>query len=96
MCDTSDHSVGAVLGQRIGRELYFIYYTSKNLDATQSNYSTTKKELLVIVLALDKFRSYLLGTKVIVFSDHATLKILDRKKGSKTKIDHIDPTFARI
>ena len=38
------------------------------------NYSTTKKELLVIVFALDKFRSYLLGSKVLIYLDHAALK----------------------
>ena len=51
-----------------------IYYTSKLLDDTQINYTTTKKELLAIVYAFDKFRVYLVGQKVIVYSDHAALK----------------------
>ena len=60
-----------------------IHYASKTLNATQCNYSTTEKELLTIVFALDKFCSYLLGSKVIVFSDHATLRHLLAKKESK-------------
>ncbi|KAL0340048.1 UNVERIFIED_CONTAM: Retrovirus-related Pol polyprotein from transposon.6, partial [Sesamum radiatum] len=63
MCDASNHSVGAVLGQRIGRDPHVIYYVSRMLDSTQSNYTTMEKELLAIVFALEKFRPYLLGTK---------------------------------
>ncbi|RDY08437.1 Retrovirus-related Pol polyprotein from transposon 17.6, partial [Mucuna pruriens] len=38
------------------------------------NYTTTKKELLAIFFALYKFRSYLLNSKIIIFSDNAALK----------------------
>ena len=51
-----------------------IYYASRTLDAAQANYTTTEKELLAIVFALEKFYSYLLGTRVIVYTDHAALK----------------------
>ncbi|KAL0284826.1 UNVERIFIED_CONTAM: Retrovirus-related Pol polyprotein from transposon.6 [Sesamum angustifolium] len=80
MCDASNHAIGAVLGQRIGKEPHVIYYASRMLDNTQSNYTTTEKELLAVVFALEKFRHYLLGTKVVVFSDHAALKYLLSKK----------------
>jgi len=70
MCDASDYVVGAVLGQRIDRLPHVIYYASRTLNDAQLNYSTTEKELLVVVFALDKFRSYLLGSKVIIYSDH--------------------------
>ena len=83
MCDASNYAVGAVLGQRINKQPHVIHYASKTLNATQCNYSTTEKELLAIVFALDKFRSYLLGTKVIVFSNHAALRHLLAKKESK-------------
>ncbi|KAL0413442.1 UNVERIFIED_CONTAM: Retrovirus-related Pol polyprotein from transposon.6 [Sesamum radiatum] len=56
------------------------------LDGAQSNYTTTEKELLAIVFALEKFRPYLLGTKVIVYSDHAALKYLLSKKDAKPKL----------
>ena len=66
MCDASDYVVGAVLGQRIGKNLHVIAYASRMLDGAQCNYHTTEKELFAVVFALEKFRSYLLGTKVIV------------------------------
>ncbi|XP_071906718.1 uncharacterized protein [Coffea arabica] len=86
MCDASDYAVGAVLGQRIGRAAHAIYYTSKALNGAQLNYSTTEKELLAVVFALEKFRPYLLGAKVIVFSDHAALRYLMTKKDAKPRL----------
>jgi len=55
MCDASDYAIGAVLGQRKERIFQVIHYASKVLNETQSNYTTTEKELLVIVYALEKF-----------------------------------------
>ena len=60
MCDASDFAVGAVLGQRVGKLPHVIYYSNKTLMDAQVNYTTTEKELLAVVFALDKFRSYLL------------------------------------
>jgi hypothetical protein len=73
MCDAFDFAVGAILGQRVGKLPHIIYYASKTLMDAQVNYTTTKKELLAIVFALDNFRSYLLGSKVIIYSEHAAL-----------------------
>ncbi|RDX86961.1 Retrovirus-related Pol polyprotein from transposon 17.6, partial [Mucuna pruriens] len=56
------------------------------MDVAQVNYTTTEKELLAIVFSLDKFRSYLLGSKVVVFSDHAELKYLLRKPDAKLRL----------
>ncbi|KAL0448652.1 UNVERIFIED_CONTAM: Retrovirus-related Pol polyprotein from transposon.6 [Sesamum latifolium] len=86
MCDARNYAVGAVLGQRIEKTNHVIYYASKTLDAAQCNYSTTEKELLAIVFTLDKFRSYLLGSKIVVFSDHAALKHLLSKKEFKPRL----------
>ncbi|XP_031101912.1 uncharacterized protein LOC116005814 [Ipomoea triloba] len=86
MCDASNYAVGAVLGQKVGRVSHVIYYASRTLDIAQSNYTTTEKELLAIVFALEKFRSYLLGTKVIVYSDHVALKYLLSKKEAKPRL----------
>ncbi|PIN01467.1 DNA-directed DNA polymerase [Handroanthus impetiginosus] len=80
MCDASNYVVGAVLGQWIGNSPHVIYYASR------TNYTTTEKELLAIICALEKFRSYLLGTKVIVYSDHAALKYLLSKKEAKPRL----------
>jgi hypothetical protein len=54
------------------------------LTGTQLNYATTEKELLVVVFAIEKFRSYLVGAKVIVYTDHAALKYLFTKKDAKS------------
>jgi len=80
MCDASDYIVGAVLGQRIDKLPHVIYYASRTLKDAQLNYLTTEKELLAVIFALDKFQSYLLGSKVIIYSDHAALNYLFSKK----------------
>jgi len=56
------------------------------MSGAQLNYATTEKELLVVVFAIDKFRSYLVGAKVIVFTDHAALKYLFTKKDAKPRL----------
>jgi hypothetical protein len=83
MCDVSDYVVGAILGHRIDKLPHVIYYASRTLNDVQLNYSTTEKELLATIFALDKFRSYLLGSKIIIYSDHAALKYLFSKKDAK-------------
>jgi hypothetical protein len=83
MCDASDFAVGAILGQRVGKLPHVIYYVSKTMMDAQVNYTTIEKELLAVVFALDKFRSYLLGSKVIIYSDHAALRHLLAKKETK-------------
>ena len=86
MCDASDYTVGAILGQKLNRDPYVIYYASKTLSDAQMNYTTTKKELLAVVFALENFWSYLLGSKVLVYSDHATLQHLLSKKDTKPRL----------
>ncbi|XP_071917204.1 uncharacterized protein [Coffea arabica] len=58
MCDASDFAVGAVFGQKHDKRLHVIYYASKILNEIQVNYATTKKKLLAVIFALDKFRSH--------------------------------------
>ncbi|PNX60458.1 hypothetical protein L195_g060191, partial [Trifolium pratense] len=84
--DASNFAVGAILAQRVDKAAHVIYYASRTLDSAQSNYTTTEKELLAIVFALDKFRSYLLGSKVVVFTDHAALKYLLKKPEAKPRL----------
>ena len=75
-----------MLGQRKDKKLHVIYYASKTLDEAQCRYATTEKELLAIVYAFEKFRSYLVGSKVIVHTDHAALKYLLTKKDAKPRL----------
>ncbi|KAK1423916.1 hypothetical protein QVD17_19227 [Tagetes erecta] len=86
MCDASDFAVGAVLGQRREKHFHPIYYASKTLNDAQENYTTTEKELLAVVFACDKFRSYLVLSKTIVFTDHAALRYLFAKKDAKPRL----------
>ena len=74
MCDASDFAVGAVLGQRIDKKPTTICYPSKTLVDAQLNYTTTEKKLLAVIFALEKFRPFFLGSKIIVYMDHAALK----------------------
>ncbi|WCJ37739.1 Gag-Pol polyprotein [Euphorbia peplus] len=86
MCDASDTCVGAVLGQRVDKKFQPIYYASKTLNDAQKNYTTTEKELLAVVFAFDKFRSYLVLSKVTVYTDHAALRYLFAKKDAKPRL----------
>jgi hypothetical protein len=86
MCDVSDYAVGAVLSQSKDKKHYDISYASKTLTGPQLNYATTEKELLIVVFAIEKFRSYLVGDKVIVYTDHVTLRYLLMKKDAKPRL----------
>jgi len=83
MCDASDYAVGAVLGQTKDKIHHAIAYASKTMIEAQFNYATIEKELLAVVFAIDKFRSYLVGAKIIVYCDHAALKYFLTKKDAK-------------
>nr|ABI34335.1 Integrase core domain containing protein [Solanum demissum] len=74
ICDASGVALGVVLGQ------------SKALNVAQKNYTVTEHELLTVVLAFEKFRSYILGTKVIVHTYHSALGYLMAKKYTKPRL----------
>nr|GEZ38851.1 reverse transcriptase domain-containing protein [Tanacetum cinerariifolium] len=86
MCDASDFAVGAVLGQRIEKHFRPIHYASKTMTEAESNYTTTKKEMLAVVYAFEKFRSYLIMNKSIVYTNHSALKYLFAKKDGKARL----------
>jgi hypothetical protein len=86
MCDASNYAMGDVFGQCIEKLPHVIYHASKTLNDVQLNYSTTEKELLAVIFALDKFRSYLLGSKIIIYSDHVALKYLFSKKDANSHL----------
>jgi hypothetical protein len=86
MCDASDYTVGMVLGQRKEGRVHAVYYASKILNEAQLKYATTEKELLAVVFAFEKFRSYIMNSKVIVYTDHAAIKYLLAKKDAKPRL----------
>ncbi|GKF17269.1 reverse transcriptase domain-containing protein [Tanacetum coccineum] len=55
MCDASDYVIGVVLRQRKDKYFRPIHYASNTLSDAQTNYTVTKKELLAVVYAFEKF-----------------------------------------
>ncbi|GKA26394.1 reverse transcriptase domain-containing protein [Tanacetum coccineum] len=77
---------GAVLGQRHEKHFRPIHYASKTMSEAESHYTTTEKEMLAVVYAFEKFWSYLILNKSIVYTDHSALKYLFAKKDSKARL----------
>ena len=86
MCDASDFAMGAVLGQKEEKVFKAIYYARKTFNEAQENYSTIEKEMLAIVFACEKFGPYILGSHVVIHTDHATIKNLMAKKEAKPRL----------
>nr|GEW52195.1 reverse transcriptase domain-containing protein [Tanacetum cinerariifolium] len=86
MYDASDFAVGAVLGQRIEKHFRPIHYASKTMTEAESNYTTIEKEMLAVVYAFEKFHSYLIKNKSIVYTDHSALKYIFAKKDAKARL----------
>ena len=86
MCDANDYAMGVVLGQRTEKIFKAIYYARKTFNEAQENYFTTKKEMLAMVFACEKFRPYILGSHVIIHIDHAAIRYLVVKKNTKPRL----------
>nr|GEY14393.1 reverse transcriptase domain-containing protein [Tanacetum cinerariifolium] len=86
MCDASNFAIGAVLGKRHEKHFKPIHYASRMINDAESNYTTTKKEMLAVVYAFEKFQSYLIMNKSIVHTDHSALKYLFAKKDAKARL----------
>nr|GEZ56045.1 reverse transcriptase domain-containing protein [Tanacetum cinerariifolium] len=86
MYDASDFGIGAVLGQHQDNHFRPIHYASKTMTEAESNYTTTEKEMLAVVYAFEKFRSYFIMNKSIMYTYHSALKYLFAKKDSKARL----------
>nr|GEW26970.1 reverse transcriptase domain-containing protein [Tanacetum cinerariifolium] len=86
MCDASDFAIGVVMWQRHEKHFRPIHYSSKTMTEVESNYTTTEKEMLAVVYAFEKFWSYLIMNKSIVYMDHSALKYLFAKKDFMAKL----------
>ncbi|GJW43743.1 putative ribonuclease H-like domain-containing protein [Tanacetum coccineum] len=86
MCDDSNYVVGAILGQWVDKKFHPIYYASKTMNDAKKHYNITEKELLAIVYAFDNFRSYLIISKTVVYTDHLALKYLFSKQDAKPRL----------
>nr|GEZ09406.1 retrovirus-related Pol polyprotein from transposon 17.6 [Tanacetum cinerariifolium] len=76
---------GAVLGKLHEKHFKPIHYAIKMMTDAESNYTTMEKEMLAVVYAFEKFRSYLIMNKSIVHTDHSALKYLFAKKNAKAR-----------
>nr|GFA56613.1 reverse transcriptase domain-containing protein [Tanacetum cinerariifolium] len=85
MCDASDYAIGAVLGKRKSKHFQPIHYVSKTMTEAQIHYTTTEKEMLIVVYAFEKFRPYLVLSKSIVYTDHLALKYFLNKQDAKPR-----------
>ncbi|CAB0043507.1 unnamed protein product [Trichogramma brassicae] len=84
--DASDYAVGAVLSQgKIGSDLP-VAYASRTLIDAEVNYSTTEKELLAIVYAVQYFRPHLFGLKFKIITDHKPLVWLHNLKNPTSRL----------
>ena len=86
MCNAIDVVVGEVLGEINNKVFHCIYYASKTLNSTQANHTVIEKDMLALTFTFDKFKSYLVGTKVIVFTVHETIRYLLNKHDAKSRL----------
>ncbi|GKF40928.1 reverse transcriptase domain-containing protein, partial [Tanacetum coccineum] len=75
MCDASDFAIGAVLGQRKSKHFQPIHYASKTMNEAQTHYTMTKKELLAVVYAFEKFQF--------------DIDVRDKKRAENLAADHL-------
>ena len=73
------HAIGAVLGQKEDKKPYAIYYIRNNLSPTELNYIVTEKEFLDVIHAVNKFRHYITGYPVVLYTDHSVIKYIANK-----------------
>lgn len=78
--DTCDTGIGAVLSQKHEGRERVVAYTSRPLSKQERMYSTTKKELLAVVVFLKHFKHFVLGRKCLLRTDHSSLRWLSNFK----------------
>ncbi|CAB0031416.1 unnamed protein product [Trichogramma brassicae] len=85
--DASDYAVGAVLTQEYEDGEHPVYYVSRVLSrAEQQRYTTTEKECLAVIWAIEKFRPYVEGSRFKVVTDHRALTWLRNFKDPQGRV----------
>ena len=78
--DASDVGIGAVLLQEIDEVRNPVWFASRVFQGAETRYSTSEKECLAVIYALDKFREFVEYSKFIIETDHQALAWLQRIK----------------
>nr|GEV96217.1 reverse transcriptase domain-containing protein [Tanacetum cinerariifolium] len=78
MCDACDFAIGAVLGQRHEKHFRLIHYASKIMTEAESDYTTTEKEMLAVVLL-----------RWVLLLQEFTFKVIDTKGAENLAADHL-------
>ncbi|GJU50727.1 reverse transcriptase domain-containing protein [Tanacetum coccineum] len=87
MCGCSDFCNWGSLAWQQKTSIQPNYYASQDfVEAQASLHYDPKKELLAVVYAFEKFRSYLVLSKSIVYTDHSAIKYLFAKKDAKARL----------
>jgi hypothetical protein len=77
--DASDIAIGVVLGQEEDNKTYTIYFIRNNLTPNELNYTLREKEFLAVIHAINKFRHYITGYPIILYTDHSAIIYLANK-----------------
>ncbi|GFW72021.1 retrovirus-related Pol polyprotein from transposon 297 [Trichonephila clavipes] len=88
--DASNYALGAVLLQGEDKEEHPVEFASRLLNPAERNYSTTEREVLAVVWALNKFRGYIDGASITVASDHQPLRWLMKLKSPTGRLTYWD------
>jgi hypothetical protein len=87
LVDASDHTVaGALLQTGIDGIEHPIAFFSQKLNDTQRRWATVEKEAFSALSALRKYRHWIFGTKVVVYSDHNPLTFLTESAPKSAKL----------
>ncbi|KAL3686421.1 hypothetical protein R1sor_008995 [Riccia sorocarpa] len=82
-----DLSTGSVLSQldETNKD-HPIYYASRQLSKAERNYGATELECIGMILSVQKFRHYLLGTTFVFFVDHQALRYIVNRPSRSEKL----------
>jgi hypothetical protein len=78
--DASIDGLGAVLSQVIDGEERIILYISRTVQPNEKNWSIQQLEALGIIWACETVRPYIIGTRVLIITDHKSLQWLKESK----------------
>jgi hypothetical protein len=86
MCDASDYAVGAVFGQQVDKKLIISIIQARHTWWISEEFCYYREIVSGFHIACDKFRPYIVDSKITVHTDHSAIKYLINKKDAKPKL----------